>query len=384
MKKISELNQLLENKSFIEFALNTNEKSSQYWNEYLRTYPDQISDIQKLKQLAIFLHSAKKKQPLFKTRYELRNLNDAIDFRESHSKTLRRTSSIRSISYMWMKIAAVFIIVFSLGGLSLYMNWLPLTVVSTKTSKAMAKNQIIVPLGEKCQVILSEGSKVWLNAGSKFTYPQNFVGGNRTVKLEGEGYFDVIVNKQRPFIIETDKITVEVLGTSFNLKAYPDEDIVETTLIEGSVKIFRPQDKQTSPFYLNPNEKATYDIAENKMKILKLPKPTNTIEVGKTANNTEAEIPKKSPIQPNIIESIISWKDQELVFNSESLSEIAKKLERWYGYEVILQESHSLGDTYTGKFIHNESIEQVLDVLKRTTPIKYEIMNNKVVISKDK
>ncbi len=372
MERIEDINSLFENDSFLAYALDKDTDAIKYWGEYMNEHPEDKDEIEKAKELILFLESGKKQLPFNKARYELKGLNKNIDFHEMQNTSFsdKSRSHIQSTAYLWMKIAAVLVIFFAIAAVLLKTNVLPYNLVKSESiAEEISANQIIVPLGEKSHVILADGTEIWLNSGSKLIYPTVFNRTERIVKLEGEGYFNVAKNKEKPFIVETDKLDIEVLGTSFNLKSYPEEDIVETTLVEGSVKL--SQNRQTvseKVFYLKPLEKADFRAKESEMTIHKVVADEDVLDSDK---NSEW-----------LLESIISWKDQVLIFNSENLIDIATKLERWYGFKIILKDIGSvINETYTGKFIHNEPITMVLDIIKATTPIAYKIENNTITIT---
>jgi transmembrane sensor len=252
------------------------------------------------------------------------------------------------------------------------------------SSKFMADtgfHEIIVPTGEKSQVVLSDGSSIWLNSESKFRYPDNFKTHAREVYLEGEAFFDIKKDNGKPFFVHANDIKVKVLGTEFNIKNYSNDETFEATVIEGSVLLTESSDFYSfNPVILKKDEKAVLFKSERSLLV------ESTIKKNKSGvadQNTKAEpIQRKPSITITKVDTdpVISWKDHLLVFDNETMGEMAKKMARWYKMPVQIQDSSLINERYTGKFVNNETIYQVLRAIKETTPIKYKINDNKVFI----
>lgn len=232
-----------------------------------------------------------------------------------------------------------------------------------------AKNysEVSTRLGSKSKLVLPDSTIVWLNSGSKLSYSENFGRSNRNTILSGEAFFEVR-KSDIPFIIETNSIKVKVLGTAFNVKSYPNEKTTETSLIRGTVEVTlnkRPGEK----FILKPNEK---------------------LVVSNEATDTIASKKKKDPIvvlsglthfevDQTIIET--SWVNNKLVFQNDTFSEIAKKMERWYNVSIQITDEQLAQTRLTGTF-ENESVKQALTALQITAPFKFVITENEIIISK--
>jgi ferric-dicitrate binding protein FerR (iron transport regulator) len=206
-------------------------------------------------------------------------------------------------------------------------------------------NDLVVeaPAGSKVSFELGDGTKVWLNHGSKLTYPYRFEGENRKVFLVGEAYFSVAQNKKIPFVVGTNRMEVKATGTAFNVSAYPDDSFVETTLVEGRVIV---NDRSTNKELkvLSPNECLKFNLQQNEY----------SMESGNTSKN-------------------IAWKEGLLVFRNDSLETVAKKLERWFNVEVVITNKKAFEFTYTATFT-NETLAQVLDLMTIPTPVSYKLM----------
>lgn len=204
--------------------------------------------------------------------------------------------------------------------------------VQTQTSEVITQN-ITTPYGAKTQFTLPDGSLVWLNSGSTFSYPSRF-DGERVVELTGEAYF--IVEKQKePFKIKTRYGEVEVFGTKFNVKAYENETFL-TTLESGSVVFTNIYGKQAR---LEPGTQVLFDAQNFKLR------------------RVETKL-------------FTSWKDGQLIFRDEPLQNIITQLERWYNVKIVLKEERIKNLKYNGT-IEMESFSEVLELIKVTTPIKY-------------
>lgn len=238
---------------------------------------------------------------------------------------------------------------------------------------------ITTPLGQRSVVQLSDGSKVWLNAGSKLKYPDQFNSELREVYLEGEAFFNVAKNAQMPFIVHTSDINIRVLGTEFNVKSYPDEGIIETTLVSGAVDIESPGKNETL-FKLKPNQKAVYrkkNISEKETSFTA------------KASDSFADLPKVTPLKADFkiheanVEAETAWTDGVLVIRREPFETLAVKLERKYDLDFVFIDS-TLKDLRISGTIKDVSIEQVLDGLKLTAPITYKLKDKTVMIYENK
>jgi len=288
---------------------------------------------------------------------------------------LAKRQSGKDIRVLWMKyanIAAVLIITI-LSGILLF----------RQPERGIFSNELytetVIPLGQKGKVLLSDGTTVTLNSGTKIKYPSVFNDQVREVYLEGEAYFEVARNKSRPFLVHSGKLTVKVLGTSFNLKSYPDENRIETTLVNGSVKILEGRDGRSNEIAtLSPNEQAVYDVKKGKILVNKL-KSGDSDESRPSDNRTELFTPSKEPDALQI-ESVYMWKDQKLIFEHETLEQMAQKLSRWYNKTIHIESENLKGEKYSGKFVYNETIYQVLEAISLTTNIQYYEKDHEIYI----
>jgi transmembrane sensor len=246
------------------------------------------------------------------------------------------------------------------------------------TAEKIAQSEVSTKNGSRTKIQLPDGSSVWLNSSSKLVYNnENFGGVIREVSLVGEAYFDVVKNPNKPFVIHTAKMDIKVLGTAFNVKCYPGEKTTETSLIRGSVEVTL-KDRQEK-IIMKPNDKLILNNEEN-IPLKKMNTPSKQAVVEK--NNDE--IFKLSHLtifarDSSIVET--GWVDSRLIFSDERLEEIAKKMERWYGVTIIIDNDRLKKELLTGSF-EKETIYQALNALQLTTAFNYKANKDVITISK--
>lgn len=227
------------------------------------------------------------------------------------------------------------------------------------------------PRGSKViNVLLSDGSTVWLNAGSSIKYPVAFQGNERNVNLSGEAFFDIAHNRDRPFLVHTPMLEIKVLGTSFNVAAYENDRRTDAILIRGSVEVTLRQAPHRH-ILLKPSEKITVQNSVSGSADL----PGKNI-------NSDSPIFNVSKIDGNIqnLESSeTQWKKNKLVFNNSSLEEIAARLSRWYDVDILISSEELKADKYSAVF-NNVPLEKVIQSLQLTGNFKYTITNRTVTL----
>ena len=285
----------------------------------------------------------------------------------------------------YLRIAAVVAISFTLG--ALYDHSVRKRTTDGDTLSATADTSMVMtPMGSRSQVKLPDGTLVSLNAGSALHYQSSYGHGSREVWLEGEGYFDVVTNPSIPFVVKAKDVIIKALGTEFNVKAYPEEKIVQATLVSGvlSVRQLNESDKidesnKTDEVILKP--KQTVIIYEHAATVSA---GTNYQEqqagqspVQETIKAEKEKIELKNNIKPELY---TSWKDAHWVFESELISELAMKLQRRYDVQIIIADDALKQYPFTG-ILADETLEQVLDIMKTIAPINYSLNKKTVTLS---
>ncbi|MGC4234162.1 MAG: FecR family protein [Niabella sp.] len=236
------------------------------------------------------------------------------------------------------------------------------------TALPKADNIVSTKKGSKTNLVLPDGTKVWVNADSKLTYDKGFGSNTREVTLTGEAYFDVTKDPSRPFIVHTPTLDVKVLGTAFNVRAYPNEASTQTTLLRGAVEVLL-KNKKHEKILLAPNEKI---IVQNAI-------PANDGHItipNKTKTAFELQNIAASKNNAAVVET--EWTKNRLAFEQERIENLLPVLERWYNVTIELR--HSAKDIrYNGTF-ENDSLEDVLASLKAVGGFQYRIEKDKVVI----
>jgi len=255
--------------------------------------------------------------------------------------------------------------------------------VFTDSGNSISHYVVTAPLGAKSHVLLPDGSEVWLNAGSTLKYNPSFNNTNRKLELEGEAYFDVAKNEALPLRVITSDISITALGTKFNVKAYSDENIIETTLVEGKVNIQKNSPtNSTKGILLEPNQIATY-VRESNEFISETKKQGE--KVNKVVEEKKMKVKKGQVLINEKINSALytSWKDNKWLLEAEELSSLAKKLERKFNVKIIFQNESLLTYKFTGT-LKDETLEQVLEAIKLTAPIEFSVDENTVTIKENK
>jgi transmembrane sensor len=244
------------------------------------------------------------------------------------------------------------------------------------TSKPPAQSpvsyrEVAAKYGTRSYVDLPDGSRLWLNAGSKVRYAQNFADGTRELTLAGEAFFDVKHDAEHPFLIHAAGVDVKVLGTSLNVRAYPGDSTIETTLIQGRAEIELPG-KASSPIVLRPNEKVTMRNESQTGN-----NTTDPDQRATAAHNFERHPVAADPTYKTIIET--SWVEDKLVFRKEPFRKVAAQLERWYNIRFHFENDKYLEEELTGYF-KDQPIKNVMDGLQLSLGFHYEIAGDSILI----
>ncbi len=217
-------------------------------------------------------------------------------------------------------------------------------------TKDLKYNTLVIPRGAEYFVILSDGSKVWLNSESSLRYPVNFMGNERKVTLTGEGYFEVTKDASKPFRVISGGQVVEVLGTQFNISSYTEDAQISTTLVEGKVKVYTTNKPQLNE-YLIPGLQATMN------------KKSGNISIHKVDVN-----------------QYVAWKNGRFVFENQTLGDIMRTLSRWYDVDFVFKDVAKQNIRFTGELKRYDNLEKMLRLIENTQEIKIEKVNNEIVI----
>ena len=230
----------------------------------------------------------------------------------------------------WQSIAACVLL---LVGLSFYVG------MQQGQIQDIRELVVQVPAGQRVELVLADGTKVWLNAKTIFKFPNNFTGKSREVILDGEGYFDVTNDASKPFIVKTEKYNIKVLGTEFNVMAYSGSSIFETDLLRGAVSVYSPGSD----------------------KVIQLEPSTRTYL-------KNGELVKDKIIHENYF----LWKEGLMSLHKETIESIIGKLQLYYDIKIIVENKNLLKKQYSGKFRLKDGVEHILRVLQLSNDFTFE------------
>ncbi|MEI7829116.1 MAG: FecR domain-containing protein [Prolixibacteraceae bacterium] len=242
-----------------------------------------------------------------------------------------------------LQMAAMLVVTFGLGWATQFISFKQEQMPAQTTMQ-----EIFVPKGQVNQVFLADGTRIWINSETHLTIPSVFTSKERVVKLSGEAFFSVAKDASQPFRVEVKGQQIEVLGTTFNVRAYDNSGEIETTLETGQIKLLAGN--QTA--LLQPGEQSIFDKNSNKL----------TIE-------------KVDPL------NFSSWKNGRYEFHNKDLTEVFKIVERWYDVEITMDENYFGKMHFSGVIKRNKDVKHFLELLNHTVPIKYEMNADKIQIS---
>lgn len=325
------------------------ERITKYFNE-------ELSSTERVQ----FLHEVDSNETLkkqfaeYQNLYALLNLSPQIENRKIGKQKYDRfvnQKQNRILRKLWLSrigyAAAILILVVSSSLLTL---WYAQDEEVAFVANEM--NTLYTPAGQRAQLVLQDGTEVWLNAKSKLIYPAQFTGKERRVKVEGEAFFNVAKDSVKPFIVSALDVDMKVLGTQFNVYCYPDAGYVETSLLEGSVCVFF-SGKEKEGVLLKPDQQVT------------------------AANG-------KMIVKPIRLNDHFLWRDGVYAFEDEPLINILKKLELYYDVKIIVEDTSLFKETYTGKFRQRDSLDDIFKILQqiRSFKIRKNVDNNIITLSK--
>ncbi len=339
MKEKKEIEDFMLDPQFKNWVLAPTPETDEFWTKWLYNHPEQREAFLLAKEM--IEHTSFVEVAIPEDASE-RVLSSIL---QKDKKIATRDPEDMYTMPVWkrvMQVAAIFLVV---AGSYIFIHNASSVDQGTTGEITIKEN----PPGRRSQVFLPDGSIVWINSASAIEYTTNFAGTERRVKLKGEAYFDVAKNPDKPFVVETNGLTVTALGTAFNVNAFDAQNKLTVGLVEGKVKVHVPSKEE--PAFLQPGEYLEFDVRDNTTK--------------KSKHN---------------ISQVIGWKDGHLTFDGDNLDEVVNKLERWYGVEIVIE---NRGKTamwdYTSTF-RNVSLENVLLSLSYTKQFDYRIETDKVTI----
>lgn len=263
---------------------------------------------------------------------------------------------------MWRYAAAACIAV------ALFATWQWWPSADADKQAVVYGQQLVTQKGSRSQIVLPDGSKVWLNAGSTLDYPKQFTGKTRAVQLQGEAYFEVAKNVKQPFIVHTKTFDIKVLGTGFNVRAYPDEDSAVTSLVHGSVEVIT-SGKEKRSILLKPNEKITLStiIAQEA-----------TAKTGLLETVLLNTVPEKMMLIDDTVQQETAWVKNQLAFKKMPLVKVALLLENWFGTEIRFRNEDKKALHFTGVF-EGQSLDEILETLEATGTFHYTKDSNGII-----
>jgi len=327
---------------------------------------DELNDIWKA--------TAKKDQEIFDAFNALKKVRGKISQSSKQRELMTPFNRSTKLVNKILQIAAVFAIAFIVGILSnRFVSRKAVTLDSTIT-------EIAAPMGSKSKITLPDGTKVWLNAGSILRYDSRFNQKNREVSLEGEAYFDVTKKNGKLFMVKMKGITVRVLGTAFNVKAYPGEGSIETTLVRGSLIVEQHlEGKEVTETVLQPNQRAIFIKKEGTLFLSETENKSLKHEKIKKIESVKEKIILSTRVETEVF---TAWKDNRLIFRNENFESLAIKLERWYGVKINIKDDEIKKYHFNGTIV-NETVQDVMEIIQYTLPISYSIEHNIITIQKN-
>jgi transmembrane sensor len=308
-------------------------------------------------------------EPTSDQKEDFARLTARIDFEDNNDLNARAlsdfTSDRKPAWQVVFKVAAVILLIYCLS--------VSFIIIKDKNKKAYT--QVTTRKGKQSEVILADGTHIWLNSESSIKYPVKVNGSKVNVFLNGEAYFEVHKNPNRKFIVNTGEIKIAVLGTSFNVKAYDDEETIETTLEEGKISISGKiaQKQLSKPIILEPNQRIIFNRNSSGYKLA---------EVNSEEQEDSLQVTGSASVELTLhaeTRLYTSWKDGVLSFKNERFEVLAEKMERWFNVRIIIESPELKETRYTGVF-EKESIERALKALSMSLPFKYEIDQDIVTI----
>lgn len=321
--------------NFRDWALGrSTAESARQWQELIKRHPEKKVELEEAVFLIKSFHSIHDEEVSTEQIHQLWN-------RINEPQSSRKLK----IPVHYLKYAAVFVVALLIGALGYRF------VEAYGWNQQVAYNELTIPYGERSEIALYDGTKVWLNSGTTMKFPTSFSPDERRIYLDGEAYFEVShKSNHQPFIVSTPAMDIKVLGTHFNVNAYADDAEVVATLEEGKIVVVDKYSRQETE--LQPGDQLAVNITSG-----------------------------QAQLQSVDTELFTCWKDNLLRFQDATFDEVIQKMERWYDVNIKLQKGMQVKKLYT-MTIKTESLREMLNLLTYTTAIKYEINEENVFIGR--
>jgi len=301
---------------------------------------------EELGKLKTWINTSDGNRKLFNSLKEEKNIAESIDEFETHDKERawkKYMDHLDSLSHqrilIWWKVAAVFFFLIACAEIFAYLN--------KETPPELATNDSYTTIstnnGQNSKVVLPDSSVVWINSGTTLSYNSNFSVTKRKIKLKGQAFFQISRNEKMPLVVSCNDLDVKVLGTRFDVSAYPEDQNISVVLESGSVELIKSND-QLPVQMLKPGEKAEFDTKLSEVSVSKVQSSDYT-----------------------------SWKDGILVFKDEPMKKVLEKLQRWYNIDIEVK-NPKVNQLVFNATIVNESVEEIFDLMKFSCAITYSIV----------
>ncbi len=330
------LEDLLTHPEFRKWVLHQDPMAAAFWTSWMKAHPEQRDKVLQARSILLKMQFSYEEPEEGVQEALLTNI-----LHHDQPRLYRAASSGKWIGIV-IRVAAILLFFFSVWGVH---------QLSQPDSKEAGLVTRVNPPGQRAQFLLPDGSKVWLSVASQLTFPEEFTNGQRRVQLEGEAFFEVVENPAQPFIVSAQGVDTRALGTSFNIKAFRDDALVQVVLASGKVKVSHQEGASENAVLLSPGEEVWFE------------KNTNTLLK-----------------QPADLKQALAWKQNTLVFEKASAEEVFTTLERWYGVEIT---SEGLSDNtwrFTGQF-QDENLENILLSIGYVKGFSYQLDHQSVVIT---
>jgi transmembrane sensor len=306
---------------------------------------------------------------------ELLSEIECMEARESEKYLIQKRMKVRRLVFEGISIAAVFCIAFFLGTIFNRHD----KIISPDRPITDTYNEIKAPLGAKSEIRLNDGTEIMLNAGSSIKYGSDYNSLNRDIVLEGEAYFKVARNIDLPLVVNAGNINIKAIGTEFNVKAYSDEGIIETTLVDGKVEISQNGNNDKDRILvLGPNQKAIYACQSDQLTLEKI-KEIEPLAVKPAKIITDNLLVSTK----TDVEQATAWTKNKLIIRSENLESLCTKLQRKYNVTFVFKDEEIKKESFSGTLL-DETFQQAMSAIMLAAPVDYSLDGRTVIMFSNK